>query len=70
MRLSELRSKANITQVDLAKRLGISQRSVSAYENGEMRPSPKVATRIAEMFGLSVDQLWSMFYATDDQETA
>lgn len=62
MTLGELRKKNNMTQAELADRLGIRQQSVQAIEAGNARPSIDVAQRIMKEFHLSGAEIWTMFY--------
>jgi DNA-binding XRE family transcriptional regulator len=50
MALRGLRVKEDITQTELAQRLGISQNMVSDMEGGKRSITPKMAKRIAEEF--------------------
>ena len=50
--LRGLRGKEDITQTELAERLGISQNMVSDMESGKRNISLKMAKRIAETFGV------------------
>ena len=50
MALRGLRGKEDITQAELAERLGISQNMVSDMESGKRNISLKMAKRIAEEF--------------------
>lgn len=50
MALRGLRGKENLTQAELAERLGISQNMVSDMESGKRNISPKMAKRIGEAF--------------------
>ena len=52
MALRGLRGKEDITQTELAERLGISQNMVSGMESGKRNISLKMAKRIAETFGV------------------
>jgi len=52
MALRGLRVKEDITQKELANRLGISQNMVSEMENGKRTITTKMAKRIAEAFGV------------------
>ena len=60
--LEELRKNRNLTQLELARLIGVSQVSISKIESGKRRPSPEVAQRIAHHFDLTTDQMWEMFY--------
>ena len=53
MALRGLRGKEDITQAELAARLGISQNMVSDMESGKRNISLKMATRIGEEFKIS-----------------
>lgn len=56
-RLKELRTKRDISQLKLAIALGITQNSISRYENGEREADYKTLIAIADYFGVSVDYL-------------
>ena len=53
MALRGLRGKEDITQAELAARLGISQNMVSDMESGKRNISVKMAKRIGEKFKIS-----------------
>lgn len=53
MALRGLRGKEDITQAELAARLGISQNMVSDMESGKRNISLKMAKRIGEKFSIS-----------------
>jgi len=55
--IRELRLQRGMTQVDLAKRLGVSKSVVSSYENGVHLPPYDILTRISSLFGVSCDYL-------------
>lgn len=55
--LKKLRNEKNITQKDLAKYLGVSDRSVGYYETGQRTPPPDIIEKIADYFNVSVDYL-------------
>lgn len=56
-RLIQLRTKAGMSRADLAKKLGISARSIINYENGERIPFGDVCGKMAQVFGISTDEL-------------
>jgi putative transcriptional regulator len=58
-RLKVLRAERNWSQSDLAERLDVSRQSVNAIETGRYDPSLPLAFRIAELFGLPVEQIFS-----------
>lgn len=46
----ELRSKLNISQLDLANLLGVSFQSVNRWENGHFEPTKIVKVRLLKLF--------------------
>ena len=58
-RLSELRAKRDWSQGDLAERLDVSRQSVNAIETGRYDPSLPLAFRIARVFKLSIEEIFS-----------
>jgi len=52
-----LRQERNWTQGELAKKLGIRQKQISAYETGANHPSTDILIRLAEVFDVSLDYL-------------
>lgn len=56
-RLREYRKKNNLTQVEIAEKLKISQPSYSCYESGEAKPNTMNAINLAAMLGITVEEL-------------
>ena len=56
-RLKELRKQAHLTQVELAKRLGIGQSSYADWERGKKNPTQENLIRLAQTLNVSVDYL-------------
>ena len=56
-RIKQLREQSNLTQVALAKRLGITRSSVNALEMGISVPSTQYVTELAGIFRVSTDHL-------------
>jgi len=56
-RIRQLRQERQWTQVELAKKLGIHQKQVSAYERGANTPSTEILIRLAESFDVTLDYL-------------
>ena len=57
-RLKVLRAERNWTQLDLADKLEVSRQSVNAIETGKYDPSLPLAFRIAELFGLQIEDIF------------
>ncbi|HMN47034.1 MAG TPA: helix-turn-helix transcriptional regulator [Povalibacter sp.] len=47
-----------MTQQELADRIGVTRQTVNAIEAGKYSPSLEVAFRIARVFGLRVDEVF------------
>ena len=58
-RLRALRSERNWTQAALAERLDVSRQTVNALEAGRYDPSLPLAFRIARVFGLRIEDVFS-----------
>ena len=57
-RLKVLRAARNWSQQDLAEQLGVSRQSVNAIETGKYDPSLPLAFRIADLFALSIEDIF------------
>ena len=56
-RIRHLREQHNITQAELAKKLGITRSSVNAWEMGISVPSTQYLVELANIFKVSTDYL-------------
>lgn len=56
-KISILRKEANMTQMELADRMGISFQAVSNWERGNSMPDISKLPELAEIFGTTVDAL-------------
>ncbi len=56
-KISTLRKEENMTQMELADRLGISFQAVSNWERGNSMPDISKLPELAEIFGVTVDEL-------------
>lgn len=56
-KIKTLRTASNLTQSELAKRLGITRSSVNAWEMGISIPSTMYIIELAQLFGVSTDYL-------------
>ena len=54
--LKILRKKNTLTQRSVAEALHISQTSVSKYERGESEPDLEMVIKMADFFGVTVDE--------------
>ncbi len=56
--LRVLRATHNLSQADLAERLGVSRQTVNALETGKYDPSLPLAFKIARLFHTSIEQVF------------
>lgn len=64
-RISSLRAERAWTQADLAQLIGVSRQTINAIETGKFDPSLPVAFRLARLFDLTIEDLF-----TDDPPLA
>lgn len=66
-RLRELRAVQRWSQADLADVLGVSRQTVNAIETGRFDPSLPLAFKIAHVFDLSIETVFSPEPDADDK---
>ena len=57
--ITDLRRSKGITQTELAERLNYTDKAISKWERGESIPDAVVLKKIADMFGVSIDYLFT-----------
>jgi putative transcriptional regulator len=57
-RIKELRARYNMTQDDLAKKIGVRRETILFIENGKYIPSLKLAHDIAKVLKTTMDELF------------
>lgn len=62
--LTELRKLHNMSQEELAEKIGVSRQTLSKYETGESLPDIEKCRLLADVFGVSIDDLIS--YSRDN----
>lgn len=55
--IRELREKKGITQTELGKVLGVTKNSISYYENGKRQLTPDMLVKLADYFGVTIDDI-------------
>ena len=58
-RLKVLRAERDWTQADLACQLDVTRQTVNAIEKGKYDPSLPLAFKIADVFQLSIEQIFA-----------
>lgn len=56
-KVKELRTAAKMTQQQLADQVHVSSRTIISIEKGQYNPSLMLAYRMAEVFGVTVEEL-------------
>jgi putative transcriptional regulator len=57
-RIREFRARHDLTQAQLADRLGVRRETISFIEQGKYNPSIRLAHRIARELGSTLDELF------------
>ena len=65
-----MRKQNNITQERLAEYLGVTYQTVSKWENGTSLPSISLLPSIANIFNISIDELYNVDKHTHDEKIA
>ena len=58
-RIKELRARDNLTQLDLALKVGVRRETIVFLEKGKYNPSLKLAYDIAQSFNLKIEEVFS-----------
>jgi putative transcriptional regulator len=57
-RIRELRARDNLTQSDLARKVGVRRETIVFLEKGKYNPSLKLAHDIARVFGMKIEEVF------------
>lgn len=60
------RAKHDLTQAELADRVGVSRQTITAIETGKYDPSLELALKLARCFGCQVEELFRPDHSTAD----
>ena len=58
-RLKVLRAERDWTQAQLADELEVSRQTINAIEKGKFDPSLPLAFKVARLFGLAIEEIFS-----------
>ena len=58
-RIRELRARDRLSQEELAQRVGVRRETIGNLENGRYNPSLKLAMDIAQVFGVTVEDIFT-----------
>lgn len=68
--LKETRKKNNLSQTELAARLGVTQQAVGKWESGRSSPDPATIVQIAEILGTTTDYLLGLHQPGPEADSA
>ena len=57
-RIKELRARDSLTQMDLARKVGVRRETIVFLEKGKYNPSLKLAYDIAQVFGMKIEEVF------------
>lgn len=57
-RIEEIRNEKGVRQEDLARLMGVSRQTISSLENGRYNPSIMLAHKIAQYFGMAIEEVF------------
>lgn len=57
--LKEYRAKINVNQTEMGMLVGVSRQTISQIERGDYSPSVTLALKIAKIFNVSVEDIFS-----------
>ena len=64
--LRELRERRGLSQYQLGKLVGVSNKAVSKWENGSSMPKSPILFRLSELLGVTVDELLACRYHSSE----
>ena len=57
-RIKELRARDNLTQVELAQKVGVRRETIVFLEKGKYNPSLKLAFDISKVFNMKIEEVF------------
>ncbi len=57
----------DMTQQELAERVGVTRQTILSIEKGKFKPSVELALRLAQVLGVSVEQLFKLEGGKEDR---
>jgi len=68
MKLKEIRLNRGFTQTEVAKKIGIAQVTYCNYENGNREPDINTLIKLADLFKVSIDELFGYKQTTQEEK--
>ncbi len=57
-KIKEYRAKYNLSQKELARRVGVRRETIGNLENGKYNPSLKLAFDITKVFNITIEEIF------------
>lgn len=67
-RLKEHRARIGVNQAQLGKLAGVSRQTISLIERGDYSPSVSLALKLAKVFGVTVEDIFTYIEEDEDDE--
>ena len=67
--IAECRKKQNLTQEELAEKLGVTNKSISRWENGKTMPDYSIITNLCEELKISINEFFAGQYLDKSELT-
>ncbi|MBE7078548.1 MAG: helix-turn-helix transcriptional regulator [Clostridiales bacterium] len=68
LRIKEFREELQLTQKELAEKIGNVQRNVSNWENGTSEPDCETIFKLSQVFDVSIDELFGKEYSITERQ--
>ena len=66
--LTQLRNEKGLSQAEVGNLLGVTNKAVSKWENGATKPNTKLLPMLANLYGVSVEELFAAKRIEQDEE--
>lgn len=64
----KLRTNANLSQSELGKMVNVSNKAISKWENGNAYPTSKTLSKLAKIFGVSIDEMFKAIESKSERQ--
>ena len=68
LKIKEYREELQLTQKELAEKVGSVQRNISNWENGINEPDCETIVKLAELFDITIDELFGKDVPVDSRQ--
>lgn len=66
-RIKVLRAEHDLTQEELARKIGVSRKTINTVERGVFVPSTLIALRLSKVFGTAVENIFELIGDESDE---